>query len=665
MTEVAARTSGRSLEATVPPVRRHRVRRVSLSARLRGYGFQVFVFLASFVLAEGAYRSGVLATAEHLYSDLWHRASGIRFVPQHVALVVVDDKTLADHADDPMVFWTPLFARAAATLREAGAAVIGVDFLFALTPEEWISKLNLAGTDALRDYDLGFRQELNKGQVVLVGSLVRGASGDQDGLLLAHTDYLLSLPTTDFASSVGFADLHSDQDGGIRHFEMEPRANLPADLKAGAPRFALGALLAARAAQVDLSAATWPLGGRTIATSETGTITYSGPPGTVPRVSLSRVLAADAAHDPAVRALRGKAVIIGGDFQGMNDVHTTPYSGRLLTGSGGLMAGVEIQANIAETLLSGRATREVAARWRWLLLVALIGATTTIYRRSSPWTGLIVLGGVFALSLALSFAAFDRLRLLPAASLQVGLLAAYLLAYSERLTSEEREKARVKKMFQGYVSDDVVDMLLSAETKLDLQGETTHITVLFSDIRHFTTISEKLTARETVEFLNAYFGKVVAIIQEEGGRIDKFIGDAVMAEFGVPYPFPDHAQRALRAAVRMRSVAADFAGWMTARFPDRGIPEFAIGIGVHTGDAVVGNVGSEKRMEYTAIGDTVNVASRLEGKTKDLHCVIAASVDVVREAGPTVTTGINDLIKVKGRLEPIEVYEIIDVRAKE
>jgi adenylate cyclase len=263
----------------------------------------------------------------------------------------------------------------------------------------------------------------------------------------------------------------------------------------------------------------------------------------------------------------------------------------------------------------------------------------------------------------ISFIAFERLRLVPAAGLQLGLVAAYLLSYSERLTSEQREKARVKKMFQGYVSDDVVDMLLSSDKKLDLEGESKNITVFFSDIRNFTTISEKLTAHETVEFLNAYFARVVTIIREEGGRIDKFIGDAVMAEFGVPYPFSDHAYRALRAAVRVRAAAIDFAGWMRGRFPDRQIPPFAIGVGVHSGSAVVGNIGSAIRMEYTAIGDTVNVASRLEGKTKDLDCVIAASAEVVRAAGDRVETGINGTITVKGRLEPIEIYEIIDVRS--
>ncbi len=636
--------------------------RESRRAKLRRYRFQLAVIVAAVLVAEAGYRSGALGTAEHLYSDLWHRASGVRFTPQHVALVVVDDKSLAEHSDDPMVFWTPLFARAAATLREAGVSVIGVDFLFALTPEDWINKKNLAASDALRDYDLAFRQELNKGQVVLVGSIVHGNPGEPDGLLLAHPDYLLSLPNADFVSHVAFADLLTDQDGGVRRFEVAPQINLPAEEKTGAPRFALGALVAARAAGLEASAPSWRIGGRTMAPGGVGTITYAGPPGTITRVSLTSVLAPDAAHDPAVQALRGKAVIIGADFQGMNDIHSTPYSGRLLAGAGGLMAGVEIQANIVETLLSGRATRETPNWFRWLLYAVFLIVTTSQYRRRSPWTGLVVLGVAGVVVVVISFVAFQRFWLVPAASLQVGLIVAYLLAYSERLTSEEREKARVKKMFEGYVSDTVVDMLLNSERKLDLSGESMRITVLFSDIRQFTTISEKLSAHETVEFLNAYFEKVVAVIVEEGGRIDKFIGDAVMGEFGVPYPFPDHAHRALRAAVRMRAVAADFATWMRTRFADRDIPAFAIGIGLHTGDAVVGNVGSQTRMEYTAVGDTVNVASRLESETKNLNCVIAASVEVVQAAGGRVETGIHESVKVKGRFEPVEVYEIIDVR---
>ncbi|HSL20320.1 MAG TPA: adenylate/guanylate cyclase domain-containing protein [Vicinamibacterales bacterium] len=632
-------------------------------ARLKRYRFQLVVAVVSVLVAEVGYRFGVLNTAEYLYSDVWHRASDVRYSPEHVALVVVDDKSLAEHGDDPMVFWTPLFARAAGTLREVGAVVVGIDFLFAITPEDWIRKLNLAGTDGLRDYDLAFRQELNSGRVVLVGAVVRGGEGQPDGLLLAHTDYLLSLPNTDFVSHVGFADLMPDQDGGMRRYQVVPRVNLPADLADGAPRVALGALLAIRAAGLDASAREWQIGNRTIGADRVSPISFTGPPGTIPRVSLSRVLAEGAANDPGVRALRGKVVIIGADFQGMNDVHSTPYSGWLIGKSGGLMTGVEIQANIVETLLSGRATEPVPAWVRWLLFFVFAGATTSLYQKRSPWTGLGVLAGAAALALLVAFVAFHQFRQVPAAHLQSGLLTAYVMAFGARLTREEREKARVKTMFKGYVSDSVVDMLLSSDRRLDLAGQSMRVTVLFSDIRNFTTISEKLTARETVEFLNAYFAKAIAVILEEGGRIDKFIGDAVMAEFGVPYPFPDHAVRALRAAVRLRATAKEFQNWMRARFPGRDLPEFAVGIGVHTGDAVVGNLGSEVRMEYTAIGDTVNVASRLESETKRLHYAIAASAEVVREAGATVETGLHQTINVKGRGEPIEVHEVVDIRS--
>ena len=636
--------------------------RLPLMARLRGLQFQAFVVIASILVSEAAHRSGALTPIEHLYSDLWHRVTGVRFTPRHVALVVVDDQSLAEHGDVPMVFWTPLFARAAATLRDAGATIIGVDFLFGFTPEDWIARLHLSGTDALRDYDLGFRQELNRDRMVLVGSIVRGHTGQNDGLLLAHSDYLLSLPNGDFLNSIGFANLATDGDGGARRFEVAPPLNLPADLAAGAPRYTLAPLLAARSAGVDKHAAVWRIAGREIPVEGSGVITYAGPPGTVPRVSLSKVLADGALRDPAVQALRGKVVIIGGDFQGMNDVHTTPYSRRLLAGGGSLMAGAEVQAGIVETLLSGRQTKEVSDTQRLLLLSVAILLTTLSYRRRSPWNGLAKLVAALAASLLLGYAAFQSFRLVPVVSLQIGLLFGYLLAFAERLTREERDKARVKTMFKGYVSDSVVEMLLSSDRRLDLEGQSMHITVLFSDIRQFTTISEQLTPRETVEFLNAYLGRVVAVILQEGGRIDKFIGDAVMAEFGVPYPFKDHAHQALRTAVKIRAIAAEFRESLRTRFPDRGLPEFHVGVGVHTGDAVVGNVGSEARMEYTAVGDTVNVASRLEGETKYLGCIIAASAETVREAGGRVETGIHETVRVKGRSEPVEVYEIIDIQ---
>jgi len=619
-------------------------------------------------LAEVAYHSGALNFLENTYSDLWHRQSGMRYAPKHTAFVVVDEPSLTRYPDDPLVFWPPLFARAAATAREAGATVIGIDFLFSITPENWFNKYGLAKNEALQQYDLAFRQELNQGKMVLVSSILRGEAGKPDSLLLAHPDYLLSLPNMDLQAGVGLADLEFDEDGTVRGFVRSPALNLAKDVAAGAPRLSFAALLAQRAQSKPPSEASASAAGMH------ETISYTGPPGTIPRVPFYKLLEKDAANDPAVKALRGKIVIIGADYFGSNDLHTTPYGGSLsgsLNGSltsrarAAGMPGAEIHANIVETLLSGNTTRPAPHAVRVAVNALLLLLAVGVMLRVSPWAGVAVAAGGSLIALAIGYGAFQQFVLYPATHLQLGLAAGFLLVLGLRLTREERDKARMRGMFEGCMSDEVVQMLLASEKKLEVGGQSMNITVLFSDIRSFTTITEQLTATETVEFLNVYFERVIKVIKAEGGRIDKFIGDAVMAEFGAPFPFEDHAMRALRAAASMRAVAEDFKSWMRNRFPDKKLPEFGVGIGIHSGNTVVGNLGSIelKRWEYTAIGDTVNVASRLEGETKTLSCVIVASAETVRLAGDKVVTGRHDELKVKGRVEPVEVYEIVEIKA--
>jgi adenylate cyclase len=623
----------------------------------------VIALALSLLLVEGVYRISPMETAEHAYSDLWHRLSGERYTPQHVALVAVDDQSLAQFSEDPLVFWTPLFARVCETLQQAGVSLIGVDFLFTITPEKWIAKLQLKDLGGLKNYDQAFRQMLGTGKIVLVGSLVRGHAGADDTLLLPHQDYLLSLPDFDLVSQIGYANLKTDEDGSVRRYEMALVANLAPELAEGAPRLALGALLAVRKRGFRADAGAWDFAGRAISQDRLANISYAGPPGTFQKISFSRLLDANAATDPAVLALRGKVVIIGGDFIGMNDVHDTPYSGSLSGAGGVLMTGPEIQANIAETLLSGKVTTPVSDGMRLGLSILLIALTLLLYLNLSPWSGLGLLVSACAITLLLAWGLFQWFQLFPAAHLQLGLLTAYTLSYGGRLTREEREKRFIRSVFQRYVADNVVDALLASGKMPDLGGEKTTITVLFSDIRNFTTISEKLDAHEVVEFLNRYFERVCAIILAEGGTIDKFIGDAVMVQFGAPVPYPDHAARALRAALAMRDAAVEFMRWMSERFAGRDLPPFNIGIGIHTGDAIAGNIGSSKRMEYTVIGDTVNLASRLEDASKTLGCVIVTSSETLKAAGGTVKTGLHDVIHVKGRETPVEVFEVTDLNS--
>lgn len=620
------------------------------------------------LLAEVAHRTGILSGLDQAYSDLWHRVVGVRHVPQHTALIVLDEASLARYPDDPLVFWPPLFARATATLRAAGVQLIGIDFLFSITLDNWFAKLDLPRNAALEKYDLAFRQELNTGKLVLVGSIAHGAAGQPDNLLLPHADFLLSLPNMNLQAGIGLADLESDTDGVIRRYRVAPEIELLKEMAHGAPRLALSALLAVRTSGLDPAASQWTIAGQPYDPRSVHNISYAGPAGTIPRVSFYKLLEKDALSDPAVLALRGKTVIIGGNYLGMNDIHATPYSSSLAGRFGTLVAGMpgpEIQANILETLLAGKTTIVASDALRWGVTVVVLLLAMAVILRSSPWIGLLVLLAGALIALGVGYLAFRHFILFPSGTLQLALLAGFFLVLGSRLTREQRDKLRIRSMFEGYVSDDVVNMLIDSGQRLELGGQSTYITVLFSDIRNFTTISEQLSAQETIEFLNVYFERIIDVIRAEGGRIDKFIGDAVMAEFGVPYPFVDHELRALRAAIAMRAVAYDFRGWMRKRFPDKVFPEFAIGIGIHSGNAVVGNLGSATRMEYTAIGDTVNVASRLEGETKAMGCVIVASAATVRGAGKGLRTGRQERLSVKGRAEPLDVYEIIEVRSQE
>jgi len=214
-------------------------------------------------------------------------------------------------------------------------------------------------------------------------------------------------------------------------------------------------------------------------------------------------------------------------------------------------------------------------------------------------------------------------------------------------------------MFGKYVSDEVVEKLLKKGHRPHLEGESLQVTILFSDIRNFTTTSEKLNAHQVVEMLNAFFSRICEPILQEGGTVDKFIGDSIMAVFGSPVPYKDHARRALRAALAMKEEVGEFRSWMHQHFAGMNLPEFAIGIGIHTGEVVIGSIGSPKRMEFTAIGDAVNLASRLENLTKKLEWVIVASSATIQAAGPGVVTGRREEVLVKGRESYVEVLEVI------
>ncbi len=608
--------------------------------------------------AEGLYRSGVATRIEYLYTDLWHRLAGPREAPHHTALVMLDDPTLNERPDEPLAFWTPHFARAVATLREVGVKTVAIDFIFSGSPERWIEKLGLLGRDASRNYDQPFREQINGGGVLLAGFRV-GAGDTVDDFVLPSPDYLLALPDLDLPGHVGLANLPSDADGAVRRFALVESDEQFAR-KEGLPRLAFGVLAAVTATGQDSRAAAWRFGGREFAAERAIPIAFVGPPGSFHPLSFRRLLAPDAVRDPSVRALAGKVVVLGAGYASMNDLHPTPYS-TSIGGANTLMAGPEIQANVIETLLAGRFLDEAPAAARLIVFASLLGGLAWFGMRLSAWRSVILVVLAMQAAAAASYLLFRQNLLFPVAHLQIGMLLVLICLSLLRLTREQRERERIGRMFGRYVSPQVVTTLLASPELPELGGQTRQISVLFSDIRNFTTFSERLSAREVVELLNTYLERACAVLLAEGASIDKFIGDAIMAEFGAPLVQADHARRALRAAVALRAVAVEFRAWVEQRFVGRDLPQFDIGIGVHSGEAVVGNIGSSVRMEYTAIGDTVNVASRLEGLTREAGAHVLASRDTVLLFGEGLNTGARHCLTVKGRAAPVEAFEIISV----
>lgn len=616
--------------------------------------------LLSVVLVEWLARAGLLDGSERRLLDLQFQLQGQRDAPQQVTIVAIDEDSLARYPDDPMLFWTDRLAVAVERLRQVGVPLVGLDMLYSISPERWLSTLGDGQFPGARDYDRAFREQLASGQLLLVASR-SGSGAAVSDYLLPSPDYLLALPDYDLQAHVGLADLLVEGDGLVRRFRLAPvdaaeRAQLQDEL----PQLSLPALLAVRAAGQDVRAAAWQLGGRAVQLDQpAAVIPYLGPPGTFHSLPLHRLLADDALSDPEVLALRGKLVLLGATAAGLNDAHFTPFNSDWLGGRSLLMSGVEVHANVLQALLDGRQLRNPEAIWRAGGLLALSLLLVCVLLRLPVWATLLAWLLGLALLLVLGQWLFRLGWLLPQSAAGLTLSLSFLGVLGLRLTGEERERNRLRQMFGRYVSEQVVEALLSSGERPELGGQAQRVTVLFSDIRNFTSISERLTAKEVVEMLNAYFARACEPLLAEGGSIDKFIGDAVMVEFGSPVPLGDHAQRAIRAALALKNVAEEFAGWMQQRFPGRDLPAFAVGIGLHSGEVVLGNIGSPVRMEFTAIGDTVNLASRLEGMTKELGCAILASAECITAAGELVRCGRSEVIRVKGREAPIRVFEVI------
>jgi len=340
---------------------------------------------------------------------------------------------------------------------------------------------------------------------------------------------------------------------------------------------------------------------------------------------------------------RDKIVLIGSSATGLFDLRSTPLSETY--------PGVEVLATALDNL-KNRQWMHVAPHWLTLILALLTIAgiyTAFFLGVHTLHIGVVTLGGLILL-LLVSYAAMTKRVVLPVfvpAILGAGMY--FACALHEYLT-ERRERLRTVDYFSRFVNPHVVKDLL-AHGGLSKEGESRDITVLFSDIRGFTALSETRTPAEVVSILNRYFGRQVEVIFRHGGCLDKFIGDAIMAFWGAPLDDPEHARHAVMAALEMSQALEQF---------KRELGEFGksfdVGIGIHTGAAVVGIIGSENKREYTAIGDTVNLASRIEGLTKGVARLLV-SEDTMRACAGAFDFIDRGSYKVKGREQQVRLYE--------
>ena len=626
-----------------------------LTREWQRYALVTMVAAATMIAAEW---QGAIRFVDDFYYDAWHLVAGKRREAQHVAIVSVDDDTFDRLKEDPLAFWQPHFATAMKVLEQANAKIVGLDFTYATSAETWLKRLNLPESQVSRTYDAGFRERLAAGNKVLVGHLYETSSGEIKQALPPPEHFFL-LPNQ--LQDVGMANLYPDVDSIVRRY-------LPVLVtQEGLPGVGFSTLMALRSMQQDPAAAVWNMAGDEIPRKiHYRRVGFIGPTGSIPRVSMSQLFEPDALTKPAIKALTGRVVLITAhDSSSLQDTHLTPYSRGLPGFERTQMTGGEVHANIVETLMTGRYPHDLPRALVIALILSAAAVSAFVFLRRNPFVGATFGIALAAIAAFASYSLFKFDWLFPTAAAQFTVLLAFLLTLALRLTGEERERRRLRTMFGSYVSDDVVDLLITQRGEgegLDLKGQEMFVTVLFSDIRSFTTISEKLSAHEVVEMLNTYFGKVCEPILNERGNVNKYIGDAVMAMFGSPVPYPDHARRAVKAALGMLKATDEFRGWMEQRFPDRGLPRFDIGIGLHTGTVISGDIGTDKRREYTIIGDTVNAASRLEGMTKELGWRIVASRVTLEAAGEGVICGEGSSIHVKGRSAEIDVVEILGVR---
>jgi len=517
------------------------------------------------------------------------------------------------------------------------------------------------------DYDSLFAQSLKNRRVVLgysfgenstAGKLPKPFISKKELPINSYkaTGFAANLPAfQDNALTAGHFTITPDADGIVRRIPMLYNYNgqfynsfslAIAWAALGSPEIQLGLITNGNA---SYSLEFLQLGNRQVPVNEyiQTLIPYRGRSGHYPYISASDVLSGRITDK---ELLKNKIVLLGTSAQGLSDSRATPIQENF--------PGIEIHANLISGILDEKimSVHDTIIGFEIILLIIIGGLMIIVLPLLAPliatFATLCIFGSIFLVNLLI----WNQLELvLPLATIFLLIWTLFLFNMSYGYIVESSNKRNLKKLFGHYVPPELVkEMNKNLGKKFSMEGESRTLTVLFSDVRGFTTLSEKLKPKELAQLMNEYLTPMTRIIHQHRGTIDKYMGDAIMAFWGAPLEEPQHARYALNAAMAMLERLEQMQTEMQAK----GLRTFKIGVGLNTGQMNVGNMGSKFRIAYTVLGDAVNLGSRLEGLTKQYGVEIIVS-ETTKCAVPEYIYRQLDSVKVKGKKEAVNIYEPI------
>lgn len=572
---------------------------------LFGIAFLAILISSSFLFF------GIFAGSERILED---RLFTTKPIANNIIIAAIDDESISKIGQWP---WPrQVFADALANLNQASPKAVGIDVVFAENSRQGPQDDAVLST-VLKAVNYPVVFPIEGKNLNLTSDIPKASSS------VRTLPQFLESPKT----IVGHVNLITDPDGVVRQF---PSGLLIGDKVEPVFSFAQALVIASGAKFQELN----PI----------ERMVFAGSPGSIPRISFSEITSGK-----NLDKFKDKIVIIGATASDLHDTITVP------TSHGALMAGAEAQAQIANMLILGYRLNSISG-WLTLLLLILAGLIPAFSFFVLKKTWLIVLLNLIFASLYVvsAITLFGQGLVVPLIYIELSFVLSFLGTFLYRYLMSEKQRGEMREVFSKYVSKEVLNVILENPSKVKLGGEQKNVTLFFSDIRGFTTISEKLSPTELVRVLNRYFTVMTGIVLEHGGVVDKYIGDAIMAFWGAPLEDDNQADKALQTSIDMlRALKV-----LNEELVRAGDPEINIGIGLYSGPAVVGNVGSDQRFDYTAMGDTVNAASRLESSNKqyDTKILISQSTkDLLKKEYPLVYV---DEATVKGRVEPIKIYTL-------